>query len=883
MDLTEEEVDEAYGEEIHDETEHLLFAERSGDFASHQAFKQFKSKNRQYGNAVCPECKQSFVNSARLERHLAVHQVFGAYLCPLCGKTYKYEYNLFFHWRKTCQYLNELLKVEQRKNMDVQSLRLLVEEVVVKRKETEPVDIGISSKALFQGGSSVDLEMPIDPQSPLARACMICGILVHRNHLPQHEALHGSTTESGLKLLDMQSPSGGYYCDLCGVAFRRKENLYSHWRSSCPEIMANIEPGSELFLSDVELKTMVLNLLMRLRRMFRQSPLRPIRTNRGSLAEDHSLHSPSLAEEARNFNSRIPTDMKERGSSILNGSENTLVFMDDYVSPVDTVVNIDGELVNVVSADRGKWNISEDGKPLECPDCFRQFANAGRLERHISGFHSHYGAFKCLLCGHRFKYDYNLLFHYRHSCAYTKLLVGADVRKLLDAASLRKLVAQIKQRDPELRPGSSRLVNIKRRPSIKAIPRNILPLGKNSEKAKSKRGLEEGKKCPVCDVVFYGQKSLDKHIGTVHLLCPKFLDKAITRESTSPVLTHDTSDDGPTITLSSSVEKDPTLDMRRKNAAQLDSYEVRNSTEDVDAPPVLEMQTPGEVVPTPTRCIDVNGDEITDFDADQLSEMDIMLYSGELALGDLVLTTSCGEEVEYRVAVGTRHGRQIVLERTNKSPKSVAVKAQEETTRKESHDRQQTNEIPSRRTTIKEDKNIGNEQNFSYQNDDNRGEYIDFIEEDELRECVNEENNEVDYQDSHLVEYEIDGTVEEGERQLVRIVDNRGQQMHHYLNNGYMSCGGFAQYVEDDNGQKIVEFVKGDDGEQVVHYFNANNMTDEEVIMYLKSQFSSISNLKDEVGSYQAKGSSKDTGRYPTLNGSSSASNSMPEDFMQEE
>ncbi|ETN75525.1 zinc finger, C2H2 type [Necator americanus] len=801
MDLTEEEVDEAYGEEIHDETEHLLFAERSGDFASHQAFKQFKSKNRQYGNAVCPECKQSFVNSARLERHLAVHQ-----------------------------------------NMDVQSLRLLVEEVVVKRKETEPVDIGISSKALFQGGSSVDLEMPIDPQSPLARACMICGILVHRNHLPQHEALHGSTTESGLKLLDMQSPSGGYYCDLCGVAFRRKENLYSHWRSSCPEIMANIEPGSELFLSDVELKTMVLNLLMRLRRMFRQSPLRPIRTNRGSFAEDHSLHSPSLAEEARNFNNRIPTDMKERGSSTLNGSENTLVFMDDYVSPVDTVVNIDGELVNVVSADRGKWNISEDGKPLECPDCFRQFANAGRLERHISGFHSHYGAFKCLLCGHRFKYDYNLLFHYRHSCAYTKLLVGADVRKLLDAASLRKLVAQIKQRDPELRPGSSRLVNIKRRPSIKAIPRNILPLGKNSEKAKSKRGLEEGKKCPVC----------------------------------APVLTHDTSDDGPTVTLSSSLEKDSTLDMRRKNAAQLDSYEVRNSTEDVDAPPVLEMQTPGEVVPTPTRCIDVNGDEITDFDADQLSEMDIMLYSGELALGDL-------EEVEYRVAVGTRHGRQIVLERTNKSPKSVAVKAQEETTRKESHDRQHTNEIPSRRTTIKEDKNIGNEQNFSYQNDDNRGEYINFIEEDELRECVNEENNEVDYQDSHLVEYEIDGTVEEGERQLVRIVDNRGQQMHHYLNNGYMPCGGFAQYVEDDNGQKIVEFVKGDDGEQVVHYFNANNMTEEEVIMYLKSQFSSISNLKDEVGSYQAKGSSKDTGRYPTLNGSSSASNSMPEDFMQEE
>ncbi|VDK59951.1 unnamed protein product [Cylicostephanus goldi] len=131
----------------------------------HLALEQFKSRNRQYGNAVCPECKQSFVNAARLERHLAVHQVFGAYLCPLCGKTYKYEYNLFFHWRKTCQYLNELVKVDQRKDMDVQSLRLLVEEVVAKRNEIEPVDIGISSKALFPGSSSIQLEMPVDPQS----------------------------------------------------------------------------------------------------------------------------------------------------------------------------------------------------------------------------------------------------------------------------------------------------------------------------------------------------------------------------------------------------------------------------------------------------------------------------------------------------------------------------------------------------------------------------------------------------------------------------------------------------------------------------------------------------------------------------------------------
>ncbi|KAK5966636.1 C2H2-type domain-containing protein [Trichostrongylus colubriformis] len=196
----------------------LIYSDSNGSFASHRALAQFKGRNRQYGNAVCPECKQSFVNAARLERHLAVHQVFGAFLCPLCGKTYKYEYNLFFHWRKTCQYLNDLIEVEQRKELDVHSLRLLVEEVVEKRSETEPVDIGISTNALFQGSaSSSQLEVPIDPQSPLARACTICGILIHKNHLPQHEALHNATPESGLRIIDMQSPVGGYFCDLCGA------------------------------------------------------------------------------------------------------------------------------------------------------------------------------------------------------------------------------------------------------------------------------------------------------------------------------------------------------------------------------------------------------------------------------------------------------------------------------------------------------------------------------------------------------------------------------------------------------------------------------------------------------------------------------------------
>jgi len=56
---------------------------------------------------------------ARLERHLAVHQCFGAYVCPLCGKTFKYEYNLFYHWRRTCRDLNEMMTVEERKVWEI--------------------------------------------------------------------------------------------------------------------------------------------------------------------------------------------------------------------------------------------------------------------------------------------------------------------------------------------------------------------------------------------------------------------------------------------------------------------------------------------------------------------------------------------------------------------------------------------------------------------------------------------------------------------------------------------------------------------------------------------------------------------------------------------
>jgi hypothetical protein len=40
---------------------------------------KYGRRNRKHGKAVCPECNQSFVNTARLERHLSVHQVSFSY------------------------------------------------------------------------------------------------------------------------------------------------------------------------------------------------------------------------------------------------------------------------------------------------------------------------------------------------------------------------------------------------------------------------------------------------------------------------------------------------------------------------------------------------------------------------------------------------------------------------------------------------------------------------------------------------------------------------------------------------------------------------------------------------------------------------------------
>lgn len=114
--------------------------------------------------------------------------------------------------------------------MDVHSLRMLVEDIAQKRPQVGPVDIGISKSILFQYGPQSRLEIPASVlgtatniksiRSLLGRrgtACSSCGVLVSTAHAPRHAALHRN--DCNLQP-DDESPSGGYFCDLCGIVYR---------------------------------------------------------------------------------------------------------------------------------------------------------------------------------------------------------------------------------------------------------------------------------------------------------------------------------------------------------------------------------------------------------------------------------------------------------------------------------------------------------------------------------------------------------------------------------------------------------------------------------------------------------------------------------------
>lgn len=203
------------------------------------------------------------------------------------------------------------------------------------------------------------------------------------------------------------------------------------------------------------------------------------------------------------------------------------------------------------------------------------FANIGRLERHLMGFHANFGSHHCILCGNRclsilfrllklsfrFKYDYNLLFHYRKSCPYTKTFIEKDVREQIAAPDLRKLVRGLAQKKMSLKPVNLPKVSCRKveeifiiyflqlpgilspyqmrklrvPPRDKPVPRPTPP---QLLKVRPELSDRQPERCPLCgelifspwhiirlEVVFYGQNNLDRHISNAHHADPAKLRK----------------------------------------------------------------------------------------------------------------------------------------------------------------------------------------------------------------------------------------------------------------------------------------------------------------------------------------------------------------------
>ncbi|MFH4975967.1 hypothetical protein AB6A40_002676 [Gnathostoma spinigerum] len=532
-------------------------------------------RNRVYGSCRCPECGQSFVNTARLERHLAVHQVFGSFLCPLCSKTYKYEYNLFYHWRRTCRDLNELVPIEDRRNMDVNALRQLVENVAQKKSEMTPVEIGINRNMLFATSPLARLEMPATSASR-GKPCRLCGVIILSSHMDRHLTIH-----RGEAIANERAACGGYYCDLCGLLFRRYSNLIKHWRTGCPEIQQNLPEDQEIVLDDEGLLQMIMNLMKRYSDKSEgdnqnnsavvsditsnsQRDEKPtlVQTDEDSAVslntESHPEVGTSTADDATddiksdhlmssheriNLASSVSTnassnignstcvtelpyaqndrnvDVKSvQGSQAVECNnrwtkEEDVVFADDFGDDEEAVVICEeGSVGSLGSHFRSKWSLH--GGPVSCPECCRSFANAGRLERHLAGFHASFGSHHCILCGNRFKYDYNLLYHYRRSCPYTKAFIDLSLRESIDATSLRKLVRTLSTKECTL---NSSFALQARFPNHRQLVRYPAPVNKPPPHLLVPRpGLHDGKSCPICSIIFYGIDAIERHMKAAH-------------------------------------------------------------------------------------------------------------------------------------------------------------------------------------------------------------------------------------------------------------------------------------------------------------------------------------------------------------------------------
>ncbi|KAK0404866.1 hypothetical protein QR680_017670 [Steinernema hermaphroditum] len=621
-------------------------------------------RNRVYGACRCPECGQSFVNTARLERHLAVHQVFGSFLCPLCGKTYKYEYNLFYHWRRNCRDLNELMPLDERKTMDVNALRELVDEVAQKKAEIGPIDIGISRNVLFSGGSQLKMDLPLSTGSGPKRGstCKICGVYVLSAHFPRHAAAH-----RGEAVVDERSPCGGYFCDLCGLLFRHHFNLFKHWRTSCQEIQANLPDDIELTMDDDAIRRMVTDLVKRVAVNAMENEeevsVNSISKQEDPISIEHVLRKSEVRSQVSHYSS-VTEDLFDEAA------EDQVVYADDYMDDFEGVMSGTSDDNNVLTSlngisassayQRSKWSVN--GGPVQCPECFRSFANSGRLERHLAGFHSAYGSHHCILCGNRFKYDYNLLYHYRRSCPYTKAFIDRDVREQMDATGLRKLVRNLASRDIRLNPHTvpPARMHHKRETGDALIRKQMMKYPTPSQLPPAhlmapRPGLSDGRQCPVCAIFFYGNGVLERHMKAAHAQDYDVWEREHSRPSNDvPTVEDDTQpmEEGeePPPEFADTDEPPPTLTAEQPSEQPIDNPEHEEDRMDAEA---LGIPMQSRVRPSRKRpihhIVDENGVSIAQVHDlnDVEAQVQQLIDSGQLQDGDQIILMQDNEMEEY--------------------------------------------------------------------------------------------------------------------------------------------------------------------------------------------------------------------------------------------
>ncbi|VDM22943.1 unnamed protein product [Wuchereria bancrofti] len=408
-------------------------------------------RNRVYGTYSCPECDQTFINTARLERHLAVHQVLS-------------------QWRF---------------------------------RSTQ---------------SSVYSGVP----------CKQCGVKISNSVIQWHVAMH-----RGIIPVDARSGSGEHFCSLCGQIFRQHYSLIKHWRSSCTEIQTRLSDARDISMDDETLKDMVTDIMRELSEEYSQrfGGISHEDDGEGVSAQDLFLSSDKDKDLS-------VVDYQQDALTNRFSSHEVLTHLE--AGDEAEIINNDEHSVSWSYLDQGTGDIASTSEPnpvrtkwssthgmVQCSLCSRTFVNMARLERHIAGFHATTGSHPCVLCGNRFKYDYNLLSHYRRSCPYTKLYIDLEKREQSDALVLRRAVRALAQRNLQLSSAQKKMIANKREVpdnSVASIPhfRTRPPF----ELMVMRPDLPNGKSCPVCGyvsyisllvgVVFYGERAVERHVKAVH-------------------------------------------------------------------------------------------------------------------------------------------------------------------------------------------------------------------------------------------------------------------------------------------------------------------------------------------------------------------------------